>query len=103
LQELEQMLKRMTEGVLTDAPRRRSVKADGPRRTLLPIPQEVLAEIVGTTRSRVNVFMNKFRERGLIDYNDSGLTVHLRRLRVVLCDSPAPRLLEGTHLAQQFL
>jgi CRP/FNR family transcriptional regulator, cyclic AMP receptor protein len=63
-------------------------KADGPRRVLPKISQEVLAEIVGTTRSRVNFFMNKFRKLGFIDYN-GGLKVHHALLSVVLHDSPA--------------
>jgi CRP/FNR family cyclic AMP-dependent transcriptional regulator len=53
-----------------------------------PLPklsQEVLAEMVGTTRSRVNFFMNKFRHLGFIDYNGT-LTVHPSLLRVVLRD-----------------
>jgi CRP-like cAMP-binding protein len=53
-----------------------------------PLPklsQEVLAEMVGTTRSRVNFFMNKFRKLGFIDYNGT-LTVHPSLLRVVLRD-----------------
>jgi CRP-like cAMP-binding protein len=49
------------------------------------LSQEVLAEMVGTTRSRVNVFMNKFRKLGFIDYNGA-LTVHPSLLRVVLRD-----------------
>jgi hypothetical protein len=51
-------------------------KPDGPRRVLPTISQEVLAEMVGTTRSRVNVFMNKFRKLGFIEYNAGGLKVH---------------------------
>ena len=47
--------------------------------------QETLAEIVGTTRSRVSFFMNKFRKLGLIDYN-GGLEVHSSLLNVVLHD-----------------
>jgi CRP/FNR family transcriptional regulator, cyclic AMP receptor protein len=62
-------------------------KADGPRRVLPKISQEVLAEMVGTTRSRVNFFMNKFRKLGFIDYN-GGLKVHHALLSVVLHDSP---------------
>jgi CRP/FNR family transcriptional regulator, cyclic AMP receptor protein len=61
-------------------------KADGPRRVLPRISQEVLAEMVGTTRSRVNFFMNKFRKLGFIDYN-GGLKVHHALLSVVLHDS----------------
>jgi CRP/FNR family cyclic AMP-dependent transcriptional regulator len=47
------------------------------------ISQETLAELVGTTRSRVNFFMNRFRKLGLIDYN-GGLKVHSSLLDVVL-------------------
>jgi len=48
------------------------------------INQEHLAQMVGTTRSRINHFMNKFRKLGFIDYNgDDGLTVH-RGLRTVI-------------------
>jgi CRP/FNR family transcriptional regulator, cyclic AMP receptor protein len=51
---------------------------------LLPkIPQETLAEMVGTTRSRVNFFMNKFRKMGLITYN-GGLQINSALLSVVL-------------------
>jgi len=63
-------------------------KPDGPRRVLPKISQEVLAEMVGTTRSRVNFFMNKFRKLGFIDYNGS-LKVHHALLSVVLHDAPA--------------
>ncbi len=63
-------------------------KPDGPRRVLPRISQEVLAEMVGTTRSRVNFFMNKFRKLGLIDYN-GGVKVHQALLSVVLHDAPA--------------
>jgi CRP/FNR family cyclic AMP-dependent transcriptional regulator len=47
------------------------------------VSQETLAEMVGTTRSRVNFFMNKFRKLGFIDYND-GLEVNSSLLSVVL-------------------
>jgi len=63
-------------------------KPDGPRRVLPKISQEVLAEMVGTTRSRVNFFMNKFRKLGFIEYN-GGLKVHHALLSVVLHDTPA--------------
>jgi CRP/FNR family cyclic AMP-dependent transcriptional regulator len=46
----------------------------------------MLAEMVGTTRSRVNFFMNKFRKLGFIEYN-GGLTVHDGLLSVVLHDA----------------
>ena len=61
-------------------------KQSGPRRVLPRISQEVLAEMVGTTRSRVNFFMNKFRKLGFIDYNGA-LKVHDALLSVVLHDS----------------
>jgi CRP-like cAMP-binding protein len=56
--------------------------------TILPgISQETLAQMVGTTRSRVSHFMNKFRKLGFIDYGDNGgLTVHSGLLSVVLYD-----------------
>jgi CRP/FNR family cyclic AMP-dependent transcriptional regulator len=51
------------------------------------ISQETLAEMIGTTRSRVSFFMNKFRELGLIDYNGH-IEVHSSLLNVVLHDQP---------------
>ena len=54
-------------------------------RALPKLSQEVLAEMVGTTRSRVNFFMNKFRKLGFIDYNGS-LKVRNSLLTVVLRD-----------------
>jgi CRP/FNR family cyclic AMP-dependent transcriptional regulator len=60
--------------------------AEGKGERVLPkVSQEVLAEMVGTTRSRVNFFMNRFRKLGLIDYN-GGITVHNSLLSVVLHD-----------------
>jgi len=53
--------------------------------TLPKLSQETLAEIVGTTRSRVNFFMNKFRELGFIEYN-GGIKVNSSLLTVVLHD-----------------
>jgi CRP/FNR family cyclic AMP-dependent transcriptional regulator len=50
------------------------------------IGQDTLAEMVGTTRSRVNFFMNKFRKRGFINYDRGGLEVHSSLLDVVLHD-----------------
>ena len=49
------------------------------------ISQETLAEMVGTTRSRVSFFMNKFRKLGFIEYN-GGLQVHSSLLNIVLHD-----------------
>jgi len=62
-------------------------KPAGPRRVLPRISQEVLAEMVGTTRSRVNFFMNKFRKLGFIEYNGN-LKVHDALLSVILHDQP---------------
>ena len=59
---------------------------EGRSETLIPdINQETLAEMIGTTRSRVNFFMNRFRKLGFIDYN-GGLQVHSSLLSVVLHD-----------------
>jgi CRP-like cAMP-binding protein len=49
------------------------------------VSQEMLAEMIGTTRTRVNFFMNKFRKLGFIRYN-CGLQVHNSLLSVVLHD-----------------
>jgi CRP-like cAMP-binding protein len=54
-------------------------------RALPKVSQETLAEMVGTTRSRVNFFMNKFRKLGLIEYN-GGLKINNSLLSVVLRD-----------------
>jgi len=48
--------------------------------------QDTLAQMVGTTRSRISHFMNSFRKHGFIDYDDGGLTVHSGLLSVVLHD-----------------
>jgi CRP-like cAMP-binding protein len=52
---------------------------------IAPISQEILAEKVGTTRSRVNFFMNKFRKLGFIEYNGT-LKVHTSLLSVIVHD-----------------
>ncbi len=53
--------------------------------SVLPsMSQGVLAEMIGTTRSRVNFFMNKFRSLGFIDYSGSSLTIHSSLMSVVL-------------------
>jgi CRP-like cAMP-binding protein len=60
-------------------------KQDQQQKTLPPkISQETLAEMVGTTRSRINMFMNKFRKLGFIDYSNGGIQVHDSLLGVVL-------------------
>ena len=56
---------------------------DKPQRVLPKISQELLAEMIGTTRSRVNFFMNKFRKLGFIEYN-GGLKINTSLLSVVL-------------------
>jgi CRP-like cAMP-binding protein len=48
------------------------------------ISQQTLAEMVGTTRARVNFLMNRFRQLGLIDYNGGGLEVHSSLLDIIL-------------------
>lgn len=59
---------------------------DGKPESVMPkVSQETLAEMVGTTRSRVSFFMNKFRKLGFIDYNGT-LRVHSSLLNVVLHD-----------------
>ena len=60
-------------------------KEDKPQRVLPKVSQEMLAEMVGTTRSRVNFFMNKFRKLGFIKYN-GGLQINTSLLSVVLHD-----------------
>jgi hypothetical protein len=54
-----------------------------PETTVANISQETLAELVGTTRSRVNFFMNKFRKLGFIHYN-GGMQIHSSLFNVVL-------------------
>ena len=60
-------------------------KEDKPQRVLPKVSQEMLAEMVGTTRSRVNFFMNKFRKLGFIKYN-GGLQINTSLMSVVLHD-----------------
>jgi CRP/FNR family transcriptional regulator, cyclic AMP receptor protein len=62
-------------------------KDDKPEPILAKISQETLAEMIGTTRSRVSFFMNKFRKLGLIDYN-GGIEVRSSLLNVILHDEP---------------
>jgi CRP/FNR family cyclic AMP-dependent transcriptional regulator len=58
-------------------------KESQPQKMLPKVSQEMLAEMIGTTRSRVNFFMNKFRKLGFIQYN-GGLQVHSSLLSIVL-------------------
>jgi CRP/FNR family transcriptional regulator, cyclic AMP receptor protein len=62
-------------------------KEGKPEPVIAKVSQEMLAEMIGTTRSRVSFFMNKFRKLGLIDYNGH-LEVHSSLLNVVLHDDP---------------
>ena len=66
-------------------------KEGRPEPIIAKISQETLAEMIGTTRSRVSFFMNKFRKLNLIAYNggvESGIEVHSSLLNVVLHDQP---------------
>jgi CRP-like cAMP-binding protein len=62
-------------------------KDSRPEPVIAKVSQETLAEMIGTTRSRVSFFMNKFRKLGLIDYNGH-LEVHSSLLNVVLHENP---------------
>ena len=62
-------------------------KEGRPEPIIAKISQETLADMIGTTRSRVSFFMNKFRQLGFIEYN-GGLAVHSSLLSVVLHDQP---------------
>jgi CRP/FNR family cyclic AMP-dependent transcriptional regulator len=65
-------------------------KQNKPQQTVPKISQETLSEMVGTTRSRVNFFMNKFKKLGFIEYNgddlDAGIQINSSLLSVVLHD-----------------
>jgi CRP/FNR family transcriptional regulator, cyclic AMP receptor protein len=62
-------------------------KEGRPEPIIAKVSQEILAEMVGTTRSRVSFFMNKFRRLGFIDYNGH-LEIHSSLLSVVLHEKP---------------
>jgi len=62
-------------------------KEGRPEPLIAKISQETLAEMIGTTRSRVSHFMNKFRQMGFIDYNGH-LEIHSSLLGVVLNEQP---------------
>jgi len=62
-------------------------KEGRPEPVIAKTSQETLAEMIGTTRSRVSHFMNKFRELGFIDYNGH-LEVHNSLLSVLLAEQP---------------
>jgi CRP/FNR family cyclic AMP-dependent transcriptional regulator len=66
-------------------------KESKPEPIIAKISQETLAEMIGTTRSRVSFFMNKFRKLGFIEYNggiENGIEVHSSLLNVVLHEQP---------------
>jgi CRP-like cAMP-binding protein len=68
-------------------------KDNKPEPVIAKISQETLAEMVGTTRSRVSFFMNKFRRLGFIDYvggGKGGLHVNTSLLNIVLMDGVPP-------------
>jgi CRP/FNR family transcriptional regulator, cyclic AMP receptor protein len=68
-------------------------KEGAPSPIIAKVSQETLAEMIGTTRSRVSFFMNKFRQLGFIDYNGH-IEVHSALLNIVLHDQP--QLKRGT-------
>jgi CRP/FNR family transcriptional regulator, cyclic AMP receptor protein len=57
-------------------------KEGAPQAVIPKISQETLAEMVGTTRSRVSFFMNRFRKLGFVDYGEGGMQVHSSLLNV---------------------
>jgi len=61
-------------------------KEGKPETVISKISQETLAEMIGTTRSRVSFFMNRFRKLGFVHYNNGGLHVHSSLLAIVLHD-----------------
>jgi CRP/FNR family cyclic AMP-dependent transcriptional regulator len=65
-------------------------KEGRPEPIIAKVSQGTLAEMIGTTRSRVSFFMNRFRKLGLIDYNGS-IEIHSSLLNVVLRDQPQLR------------
>ena len=65
-------------------------KEGRPEPIIAKVSQETLAEMIGTTRSRVSLFMNKFRKLGFIEYNGH-LEVHNSLLSMVLHDNPQLR------------
>ena len=73
--------KRLARALLTLA---RFGKEGRSEEVITNLSQETLAELIGTTRSRVNFFMNRFRKLGFIDYNGEGLQVHSSLLDVIL-------------------
>jgi CRP/FNR family transcriptional regulator, cyclic AMP receptor protein len=79
--------KRLARALLLMANFGREAKPD---LVITKVSQETLAEIIGTTRSRVSLFMNKFRQLGFVEYNGD-MKVHSSLLNVVLHDNPRIR------------
>jgi CRP-like cAMP-binding protein len=77
-------------------------KEGPPEPVIAKLSQETLAEMVGTTRSRVSFFMNKFRKLGFIDYNGE-LQIRNSLLNVILHDDPSLKQLDGTDRRPQTL
>jgi CRP/FNR family transcriptional regulator, cyclic AMP receptor protein len=73
-------------------------KEGKPEPLIAKISQETLAEMIGTTRSRVSFFMNKFKKLGFIEYN-GGLHIHSSLLNVILLDQE-PRRRQGLAAAK---
>lgn len=73
-------------------------KPGEPEMLIPPITQETLAEMIGTTRSRVSFFMNRFRKLGFIQYNGR-ILVHKSLLNVVLYDRLSPHNAESAPIA----
>ena len=71
-----------------------------PETLIPPITQETLAEMIGTTRSRVSFFMNRFRELGFIEYKDR-IRVHKSLLNVILHDQMPGDNAEKPEIAAQ--
>ena len=71
-------------------------KPGDPETLIPPVTQETLAEMIGTTRSRVSFFMNRFRKLGFISYNGR-IQVHKTLLNVVLLDQFPERLSDAAH------
>jgi CRP/FNR family cyclic AMP-dependent transcriptional regulator len=66
-------------------------KEETPEPVIAKVSQQTLAEMVGTTRARVNTFMNKFRKLGFVEYNGN-MKIHPSLLNVVLHNQRSPPL-----------
>jgi CRP/FNR family transcriptional regulator, cyclic AMP receptor protein len=66
-------------------------KEGKPEPVIAKISQETLAEMIGTTRSRVSVFMNKFRQLGFVEYDGGDMRVHTSLLNMILHEKPEIR------------